>query len=140
MRTVIDILTSVNPNIEGILYIYNLFNLCNTNDLLAIKQYEALQNEKLYEKLLCTDFRNINFKESPWIWFAWGVKSNRSLLDRKRAIRDMVPKGKKVYALYPPNYQFIKPSIHTYHPSPHNRKSKETYKQEMIKLMNQIGI
>lgn len=133
MQMIVDILESAMPRLDGVLHIYNLFDLRNSEADAAIDLYKELlaKNIESLERNFSTDF----LSQFPWIWIAWGVDDKKEINARKRKVKILVRLSRKpLFGIYTRQKKFLQsnPRIHYYHPLPQNPNQKQAYKEAMI--------
>lgn len=124
-------------NLEGRLYIYNLFPLQNTHNDDAVKKFQLLwnQNEGLVKsfpkerELLLEQFR-----KSPWILVGWGCgKSTNNLnLVKNKWMKLIEESGVPVIG------KMGKGKLNFYHPRPHIQSQQIEYRNEIKEQYNRL--
>lgn len=128
MESIITIFKNINPEIQGVIQIYNLFNYRCGNSNEAIPTYSALLKESKFSSFLHSPFPNLN--SFPWIWTAWSVNDAAVLNKRKDEILDMIS-SKKKFAIYTKRNRRRR-ELYCYHPCPQILETREWVHKNII--------
>jgi Protein of unknown function (DUF1643) len=128
MESIINIFKNINPEIQGVIQIYNLFNYRCGNSNEAIRMYSALLKESKFSSFLHSPFPNLD--SFPWIWTAWSVNDAAVLNKRKTEILSMIS-SKKKFAIYTKSNKRRK-ELYCYHPCPLRLETKEWVQNNII--------
>lgn len=143
MIELVDLVQSIgNDNIEGRLYIYNLFPLQNASKDSAIKDFNQLwsQNEILVRELPEERASLVKqFEGCPWVLIGWGCGNNSEALNYLKLEWLSIIKEAQVPVLG----KIGKTVLDYYHPRPHLKSEQVLYKKEIreqyySRLMNEI--
>jgi hypothetical protein len=131
MNSIHHILSTSNPELEGVLHIYNLFNYRWGKSNEAIRTYSWLLQDSRYHSYLHSPLPPL--ESFPWIWTAWSVESGASINSRKKHIIKKLS-GTNRIALYSSQKDHqTRKELFCYHPCPQQKAKREWVQSEMIK-------
>lgn len=133
MKQLVKFMKATHSQLDGRLYIYNLFYVKNTEQVEAIELFELLKSTGNYPTLTLPPLAEI--QKHPWILIGWGVEKRKRWKfyeAEKRKWLQLIKESKI------PHFGILSNDNEFYHPSPrsslkHQRLEQliEAYKNEL---------
>jgi hypothetical protein len=133
MEALVDIFSKINPDLNGKLEIYNLFNYRCGNSDEAINSYQSLISEEEYSSFLHSTSPNIALY--PWVWVAWSEKDAAILNNRKNEILRKIPEDKLIALPSRQKQHQSRKVFYCYHPYPLKLDTRDWVHSEIVKKL-----